>query len=253
MGIFAMRAHRPTDGPEASGELDEMQRQVLPPHFEAVGEALASGSLSPDTCAVAGRDLARAGASLEEVLDGLAATYAVVLGREPGHADARAVAVAWADTTLAWLHQLSCEDPLTGLASLAHVRGRLAELYRSETPQRVPDRDSHALVLLEAPVPRDREGRRTTRIDDLDRELRVGQLGTTARTVFPGSETIGRVGASRVVVIARRDGLGPRIAVLRRLLGRTPADAGPPVRVWIEGLPGTDAAAAQLLDELARS
>ena len=247
MGIFAMRARRPTDDPGARGELLEVQRQALPPHFEAVGEALASGSGSVDACAVLGRELARSGAGLDEALAGLETTSVLVCGRQPGLADTRALAVAWGDATLAYLHQLSCEDPLTGLASLAHLRGRVADLYRGEHHQRVPVPDSHALVLLEAAG--DPDQRRATPTDDLARSLRVGSLGSAARTVFAGSETIGRVGPVRVAVVTGRDRLGPRVGLLRRML----ADAGPPVRIWIEGLPGTDGAAGLLLDELARA
>ncbi|GAA2154425.1 hypothetical protein GCM10009844_40200 [Nocardioides koreensis] len=247
MGIFAMGTRRPTDGPEARAELPEVQRQGVPPHFEAVGEALASGSGSTDACEVLGGNLAREGASLEEVLGGLAATCLVVRGREPDHAETRAIAVAWADATLAYLHQLSCEDPLTGLASLAHVRGRLADLYRGEVRRRVRVSESHALVVVAAPVSRD-PGERLD-ADDLTRALRLSHLGATARTVFPGGETIGRLGPSGLAVVARREGLGPRVALLRRLL----PDTDQPLRVWIEGLPGTDDAAARLLDELARS
>jgi hypothetical protein len=247
VGIFAMGTRRPTDRPEARVELPGAQRQGVPPHFEAVGEALASGSGSKDACAVAGGDLARDGVSLEEVLDGLAVTARLVRGRDPDLAETRAVAIAWADAMLSYVHQLSCEDPLTGLASLAHVRGRLADLYRGEVHEQVPARESHALVVLEAPQHRGRD--EGWWMDELGHGLQLGRLGATARTVFSGSETIGRVGRTRVAVIARRDGLGPRLALLRELL----AEAGPSVRVWIEGLPGSDAAAAQLLDELARS
>lgn len=247
MGIFAMRARRPTDDPGARGELSEVQRQALPPRFEAVGEALASGSGSVDACAVLGRELAGSGVDLDEALAGLEATSVLVCGRQPGLAEARALAVAWADATLAYLHQLSCEDPLTGLASLAHVRGRLADLYRGEVRRRVRVPESHALVVVEAAVRREPGEHHGT--DHLARALRLSHLGATARTVFPGSETIGLLGPTRLAVIARREGLGPRIALLRRLL----PDARPPLRVWIEGLPGTDDAAACLLDELARS
>ncbi len=247
MGIFAMGTRRPTDRPEAGGELSEAQRQGVPPHFEAVGEALASGSGSKDACAVAGGDLARDGVPLEDVLDGLAVTSRLVRGGDPDHADTRAIAAAWADSMLAYVHQLSCEDPLTGLASLAHVRGRLADLYRGEVHRQVRARESHALVVLEVPQPWDRDER--WGMDELGRGLRLGRLGASARTVFSGSETIGLVGSARIAVIARRDRLGPRLGLLREML----ADAEPWVRVWIEGLPGSDAAAAQLLDELARS
>lgn len=246
MGIFAMRARRPTDHPGAREELSEVQRQALPPHFEAVGEALASGSGSVDACAVLGRELAGSGVGLDEALAGLETTSVLVCGRPPGLAEARSLAVSWGDATLAYLHQLSCEDPLTGLASLAHLRGRVADLYRGEHRQRVPVPESHALVLLEA-VGRPDE-RRTAPIDDLARALQVGSLGSAARTVFAGSETIGRVGPVRVAVVTGRDRLGPRVGLLRRLL----ADRSP-VRIWIEGLPGTDAAAGLLLDELARA
>jgi hypothetical protein len=57
------------------------------------------------------------------------------------------------------------------------------------------------------------------------------------------------MGTNRIVVIVQRDEhLGRRVAIMRKML----AMADYPTRVWIEGLPGTDAGAALLLDELAR-
>ena len=55
----------------------------------------------------------------------------------------------------------------------------------------------------------------------------------------------------RVGILTRRDDhLGRRVRVLRTLLdGAEPHGL---VRVWIEGLPSTDAVAGMLLDELAR-
>lgn len=86
----------------------------------------------------------------------------------------------------------------------------------------------------------------------LRRAMRVTQLGEAARTVFAGSETIGRLGPDRIVIVVERDErLGQRVALLRRM-ART-VHSGQQARVWIEGLPGTDASAALLLDELARS
>ncbi|WP_180936831.1 hypothetical protein [Nocardioides ungokensis] len=257
--MFATRARRPADDPGARGELSEEQRQALPPLFEAVGEALASGGGVEAPCEAVGRLLAARGTSLDEALEALARTARAVTGRDPDHAAARAVAVAWSDATLTYLHRLACDDPLTGLASMPHLRGRLADLYRGDWDLAVGDlavgdlggrrstRDGHALVMIEAPSLRG-EGDAPSRTDDLTGSLLLGQLGATARLVFAGSETIGRVGATRVAVLARRDRLGPRVAVLTRML----EELGPPVRVWIEGLPGTDGAAAALLDELAR-
>ena len=129
MGLFATKTRAGhTDGPGAVRELSEAVRQTLPDRFVAVGEALASGSGSVESCDVAGRSLAQDGASLDEVLQGLRATTQLVSGADPAFADVQAIATAWSEATLAYLHRLSCEDPLTGLASLAHVRSRLSEI-----------------------------------------------------------------------------------------------------------------------------
>lgn len=243
MGIFAITSRRnPADGPEARKELPERVRARLPHRFEAVGEVLASGAGSLDAFEVAGRSLAEDGAALEEALGALRTTALVVVGREPRYAEVHALSVAWSEATLAYLHQLSCEDPLTGLASLAHVRARLSELFRAHGPR---VRESHALVVMDLPADRPGVGR----ADPFARTLRLTRLGESARTVFPGGETVGRVGSNRMVAVVERDQrLGRRVALLRRLLG----DTEHPTRVWIEGLPATDAGASYLLDELAR-
>jgi hypothetical protein len=216
----------------------------LPHRFEAVGEALASGSGSLDACDVAGRQLAEDGASLDEVLEALRATSVAVTGWEPSYADVRAVSVAWSEVTLAYLHQMSCEDPLTGLTSLSHARTRLSELYREHSGT-TSMQESHALVVADVPA--------SAGADDTDlfaRAMRLVRLGETARTVFPGMETVARHGTSLVAVDARRDEhLGRRVALLRTMLG----SVGFPTRVWIEGLPATDDAVSFLLDELARN
>jgi hypothetical protein len=98
--------------------------------YEAVGEALAAARSATDACEVVGRLLGSQGVSLEETLADLRTTYSLVLGTEPAFTDACAVALGWSEATLAYLHQLSCADPLTGLASMAHLRGRLTEVYR---------------------------------------------------------------------------------------------------------------------------
>ena len=49
----------------------------------------------------------------------------------------------------------------------------------------------------------------------------------------------------------RDEQLSQRTALLRRLVNALDLE-GRPVRVWIEGLPGSDASAAVLMDELAR-
>jgi GGDEF domain-containing protein len=239
--------------PGAGSASLELVRMGLPPRFEAVAEMLASGSDSTtEACAVVGAQLAKDGASLDETLAALQATYQLVRGTDPDYDDVRAISRSWSDAVLAYVHQMACEDPMTGLASLAHVRSRLSELYRGELRGSDRVREGHALVVAELPPDRHEEpAAGHDRKHVLTRTMRLSELGDTARTVFAGTETIGRLGPDRVVVVATRDErLGQRVALLRRM-ART-LDAGG-VRVWIEGLPGDDAVAALLLDELARS
>jgi len=222
----------------------------LPARFQAVGEALASGSGSADACAVVGRDLARDGASLHEGLESLRTTYLRVQGFDPSYDDVLALSQAWSESTLGYLHQISCADPMTGLASLAHLRSRLADLYRGQGPEL--GRVRHCYTLVIADLPTDRFGAEEQATDPLTRSLRLSRLGEAARTVFAGAETVAGAGTNRIVVLARRDErLGQRAALLRRMIDTLDLH-GHLARVWIEGLPPTDAGAVALLDELAR-
>jgi hypothetical protein len=216
--------------------------------FEAVGEALASGVDPTAACNVVGRDVAQDGASMGEALAGLRTTYAMVASGEPPFEATEALAVAWSEASLQYLHQLSCEDPLTGLASLAHVRTRLSEIYReSENNGRTPQ-SLYSLVVVELREPAIAHAleHKFTRV------LRLVELSEAIRTVFSGGETIGRLGLHRAVVVVRRNvSLGASVALLDDFLGDLDfGDAQ--TRVWIEGLPASDDAAALLLDELAR-
>ncbi len=253
MAIFALRS-RPAASVEPDAGVDwlEAVRKGLPPRLEAVAEALASGSDSLAPCAEAGTQLAKDGASLDEALEALGETYRLVLGTEPAFDQVRALSRAWSDATLAYLHQLACEDPLTGLASLAHVRTRLSELYRGELRASMRVRDTHALVVAEVPQERhDEPSEQVGAKHVLTRAMRLSDLGEAARTVFSGTETIGRLGPDRIVILVERDDrLGQRVALLRRM-ART-LNRGSQARVWIEGLPSTDSVAALLIDELAR-
>ncbi len=226
-------------------------RSGLPHRFQPVGEALISGSDVLGACSVAGQDLARDGASVGEALEGLRATWQAVTGIDPSFEVVTSLVDAWSETTLGYLHQLSCDDPLTGLASQAHLRSRLSELYRLADPDAIA---GHALVLCSMPTgddPSEEPG------DHFTRAMRMARVGELARTAFARDETIARIGTYRVAIMAARDDrLGRRVRVLRLLLeslesGNAPT--GTPVRVWIEGLPDSDRGAGMLLDELARS
>lgn len=238
--IATRRRSAPTAGPEAGQELSSTTRAALPPRFEAVGEALASGSDSVAACEHIGGMLARDGVAMGEALEDLARTWELVRGGIPAYAETRALATAWGEATLGYLHAVSCEDPLTGLASLAHLRACVADVHRAG-----PAHDTHALVVVSTIASgTDRLG------GPLAQAMEDAKLGATVRGVFAGRETIGHIGPGRLVVLADRDDrLARRVDLLVRLLGPRTA-TGP--RVWIEGLPDTDAAAAALLDELAR-
>jgi len=251
VGFFATRVKPAAPAhPEARAELSADLLAALPPRFEAVGEALASGSAAADECAVAGEVCASDGLSLDEALADLSITCRVVGRPEPRFVDVRAVSVAWSETTLDYLHRLTCADPSTGLASLAHLQERLAELHRmsAEAPRAGV---RHALVVVDLTSPR--SGRQRALTEALASDLRLAAVARIAGTVFGATATIGRLGPERLVVITARDGrLGRRVWLLRSMVTRfEPADAG--VRIWIEGLPDSGSGAATVLAELARS
>ncbi|MFT4082055.1 MAG: hypothetical protein QM638_05675 [Nocardioides sp.] len=265
MGIFAKLTRRERAARRTVHELTHEQRAALPPRFEAAGEALAAGSpFMAETCWVAGRELAEGGVSLGESLEGLRLTTQLVSGRDPDYDEMHALSLAWSESTLGYLHSLSCADPLTGLATLAHLRERLTELYREARAAR------HALVVTDArrlgesavgidPAlrPEEPSGDRRDPAGPADSGALVAEslawarrltlLGNTARSVFSSGATVGQVGHTRIVVLTPRDEVLPtRVSLLKRMT----YDAAD--RVWIEGLPPNDRSAGMLLDELAR-
>ena len=249
MRIFATLGRRlAAADPGVSEPEPTVERSGLPHRFEAVGEALTSGSDVIGVCSVAGQGLARDGASVEETLAGLRATWRGLTGDDPSYDVVAALLTAWSETTLGYLNQLSCEDPLTGLSSQAHLRSRFSELYRLGGAGTETGIGGYALVVFEMPWdddPSDEPG------DHFTRAMRVARCGELARTAFARDETVARLGMHRVGILTRRDDhLGRRVRVLRTLLDGIEPHAR--VRVWIEGLPTTDAVAGMLLDELAR-
>lgn len=229
-------------------ELPEDVRHALPMRFEAVGEALVSDADVIAACTVVGRDVARDGAALGEALSGLRTTYQLVLGSTPAFESTEALSVAWSDATLEYLHDLSCEDPLTGLASLAHLRTRLDEIYREAEITDVGVAGSHALVIVELCF------REPTRVPGhhFTRALRLVQVTEAMRAVYSGGQTIGRLGLDRAgALVTRTVDLGTSVALLREFLSDLDL-GGAELRVWIEGLPGSAKSGTRLLDDLAR-
>lgn len=249
MPMFPTLTFRRTPAAQTqNGDLLDEIRQQLPLRFEAIGEALVSRADAIAACTVVGRDVARDGAALGEALSGLRATYRLCRGTAPDFEAAEALSVAWSEATLEYLHALSCEDPLTGLASLAHVRTRLDEIYREAELTDIGVPTSSALVVVELCF------REPTAVPghNFTRALRLVQVAEAMRAVYSGGKTIGRVGLDRAVALVPRTAdLGGSVALLRDFL--TDLDLGPTdVRLWIEGLPSTSDSAARLLDDLAR-
>lgn len=253
MGFFSTLRRHSTEPADASvnsvrpvASSGSLGTVGVPLRFEAIGEALAAGAESLSACEEVGRSLARDGVSLAEAMDGLRMTVRAVLGADPSYDSLQAMLVAWSEATLAHLHQISCEDPLTGLASRAHVRSRIAELQRARTGAG----DRYALVVLD-----ERPSGLEYLVEPagaLGRSLRLASLAETARTVFVGQEVIARIAPDRIVVLVERDErLAKRVGLLRRMLNGT--GEGHRTRVWVEGLPGNARGAAALLDDLARS
>ncbi|MFL6135562.1 MAG: hypothetical protein ACJ72A_22350 [Nocardioidaceae bacterium] len=248
MPMFPALTFRRLASAEGKGpDLPEKVRQQLPMRFEAVGEALVSDADVVAACAVVGRDVARDGAHLGEALSGLRATYHLVCRTPPDFEATEAMSVAWSEATLEYLHALSCEDPLTGLASLAHVRTRLDEIFREAELTDVPVSRSHALVVVELRLRGPQApGHQFTRA------LRLVQVTEAMRAVYSGGQTLGRLGLNRAVALVTRTvDLGMSVASLREFIDDLELGATD-VRVWIEGLPASADSATRLLDELAR-
>ena len=147
------------------------------------------------------------------------------MGTEPDYGDARALAEAWSESTLEYLHRLTCEDPVTGLASLAHLQSRVSELYRGQLRDRPAPWESHALVVVEVDHPRQR---RPIDTEPFATDLRTARFAETARTVFSGPDTLGRLGRHRIAVVTdARRAAGPA--------GHAAAPDAVPARGWMPG------------------
>lgn len=233
---------------------------AVPDGFRAVAEALRDGEDVQEPCATAGRQLAEVSVGLDEVLDSLGQTFAVMTGEEPSFSTVRTVSCAWADVSMPYLHGLHCADPLTGLATPAHLRTRLAEAYRMAGCEETSVAQTHALVVVEMTTPLLTD----SGPDNVERALRFVDVAVAVHAVYPCGETVAQLGARRAVTLVRREpAIGDRIALLRQLLvdrgvdrevdRQTDREVAPRShRVWIEGLPSDNDHVGRLLDDLAR-
>ncbi len=186
-----------------------------------------------------GASAASLGVPLHEVLDRVERTFD---GLEPSFAMVRGVAVAWAETSRTLQLETSCEDPLTQLSSLPHLRHCLDGLYRGAVRDDTTVADRHGLVVVElAP----------TAAAALEATLHAIDVSVALRTAFPGDEVIAQLSQRRFCVLASRDRLDqPTLSLVSILLRRT--FESPPPRVWLELLPPDAQDVTWVLDALTR-
>ena len=197
----------------------------------------------PDVAGVAlevGASAARLGVPLHEVLDHMERAFA---GREPSYEATRAAVLAWADEALVLHADISCEDPLTSLASTAYVRSRLAEMYRGA------ERDGHlvsersALVVVELP------SRHTGH--EIEESLRALDVAEAMRAVFAGDETVAQMSPRRFAALVGRERADVvSMSLLRILLERALGSHVQP-RLWVEELPPSADGISRVLAGLA--
>jgi GGDEF domain-containing protein len=241
LSVFSRRRPMPSER-----DLTSAQRHDVPRHFEAVAEALAAHRSPVPACAVAGSTVGADGASLGEALSALSATYATLGLGEPAFAAVEAMTLAWSEETLGFLGDISCEDPLTGLASSAHLRARLAEVYREAAVSDRTPRTTHALLVVDLSDAGDGTSRGR---DPFEQALCLAGAAEVIRDCFAGGETLARVGREKVVALVRREAhLGPTVAQLREGLHAARVATRP--RMWIEGLPDDPQAAVLVLSGL---
>ena len=184
-----------------------------------------------------GASAASLGVPLHEVLDRVERAFD---GLEPSFAMVRGVAVAWAETSRMLQLETSCEDPLTQLSSLPHLRHSLDGLYRGAVRDGTSVADGHGLVVVE--LPRQRE-------NPLESTLHAVDVSVALRTAFPGDEVIAQLTARRFCVLAERSRLDqPTLNLVTILLRRT--FESPPPRVWLELLPPVQQDVTWVLDAL---
>jgi hypothetical protein len=238
-------------------------RNRAPVPGEAGLAAAGDGDLAA-ACAGLGRARAQAGIGIAETIDDLAALFAVLgggaegraglLGTDeegragllggPGHEGAApplrlicALAEGWAEESLDQLAQGGCEDPLSGLATVAYLRTRLAEVYREAEHGGTSPADTHRLLVVRLPG----------RPDPWRRMALAIGVGHDLRTAFPGGETLSMAKPGPAIALVRAQGDLPlRYARLRRSIQAT---FGTQIRMT--PLPGGLAEALRLVDELA--
>ncbi|GAB3657933.1 hypothetical protein GCM10027589_18220 [Actinocorallia lasiicapitis] len=204
------------------------------PAVEEIVEAIVQARPAGPAACHLGLARGRAGIGIGETLDDLAALATAVGWPDPPHALVRALAEGWAEAGVTSEASPTCEDPLTGLATLPYLRSRLAEIYREAAADDRSAAETHTLILIEL-------------IDDYPSWRRVARaivVGHDLRSVFPGGETLTLLPPSHAAaLVPLRPSLPLQTARLRRALRNT-------AQIWLERLPPTHHDALALLEAL---
>jgi hypothetical protein len=144
-------------------------------------------------CAMLGRERARAGIGIGESLTDLGALCHVLDGGDPPLELVKPLGEGWAEAGLARMSEATCEDPLTGLATLPYLRTRLGEVYREAKQAGRTAGESHRLLIAELPP----------RLEPWDRLSAIILVGSELRAIFPGGETLSLAGVSHAVALVR--------------------------------------------------
>ena len=190
-----------------------------------------------DVALVVGASAADHGMALDEVIDLVEHAY----DGDPDHPVVRAACVAWADAVLGRVHGAGCEDPLTSLVSVPHLRTRLDDVRRERAAH--AGTGEHVLVVVEVA-----EGPR----HGIEDSLGALEVADVLRTVLPGEEVLARTATRRFAALVVRERADvPTLGLLRLLLGRTSVGVPAP-RLWVEELPEHDDDLTRVLGELTR-
>jgi len=221
---------------------------LLPEEFLPVVRALNDGDGEVQVVAAVASDYARAGECLSHLLDDLHATYRALGRARPRPSLVRSASEAWAESMLSRLGDISCEDPLTGLATANHVRLRLAELYRSSRGSA-----GETYRLLEVLVSCSSLGGRSPGLEGaFQPELQLAVVGHAIRTVLPRTDTIASLGRHAVLAIARdSDCVDSSVQELARR-AQDHLSSGYSASVRVKPLPGSLSEAKGLIDQLSR-
>jgi hypothetical protein len=188
-------------------------------------------------CARLGQSRARAGISIGETIEDLAALFAVLDDGSPPLRLVSSLAEGWVEEGLARHSAGCCEDPLTGLVTVPFLRTRLAELYREAEQLSRSPADTHRLVTI----------RLSREPDPWHRMAQAILVGHDLRAAFPGGDTVcGVVSGPAIALVRSRADLPARYQNLRRAVRRTCG-----ARIEIAPLPALLTEALRLVDELA--